>query len=289
MKKIVFGALFFASITVVNAQEESNSFQIKAASVQVGVLSGSSSISNISDFQKLAPTSDFQELDVIGFRRDNNFFGSNGPAFSMNVILAKPANENFARLNTEFRFGVSYQQSDVFNLSYSRTDEFRVDTLTSMRNGEQSFVDSIYDQSYYLAYTQRHVMLDGDVTISTNPNKRFKFYGGVGLSLGLSVSPSTTISYNTTSRLRNEIRTDDFNSDFDSESTYDSYRNKSGFFGRLYLPLGIDFRVGKTNETLKKYHLFVESRTSLMFQSVPELNFTTNTGNATTMGLRYDF
>lgn len=286
----MLGAFVLASIAVVNAQETSNSFQIKAASVQVGFLSGSSTISNISDFQKLASTSDFKESDVIGFRRNSNFFGSTGPAFSMNLILAKPADESRARLNTEFRFGISYQQYDVFNLSYSRTDNFRVDSLLSLRTGDQTFVDSVYSQDYNLSYTQNQVMVDADVTISTNPNKRFKFYGGVGLSIGLSVAPYTTISYSTSSSLeQSETQFNTFDSESEFDDTFENFRNEAGFFGRVYLPLGIDFRIGKTSETAKKYHMFLESRTSLMFQSVPELSLITNTGNVTALGLRYDF
>tara|TARA_B110000046_G_scaffold28052_1_gene28769 strand:+ start:65522 stop:65776 length:255 start_codon:yes stop_codon:yes gene_type:complete len=84
----------------------------------------------------LAPNSDFQESDIVGFKAQNNFLGSSGPAFSLNLVLAQANNEKAARLNTEFRFGISFQQADVFNLSYCRTDNFRADTLTSSRNAD---------------------------------------------------------------------------------------------------------------------------------------------------------
>jgi hypothetical protein len=291
MKKIILGALMVTSITVVNAQMNENlGFQIKAANVQFGFTSGRSAISNLSDFQKLAPNSDFKESDVLGFKAQNNFFGPSGVTFNANLVFAKPTEENTSRLNTEFRLGISFQQSDVFSLGYSRTDEFRVDTLTSARNGDQTFIDSSYTQDYSLFYTQRHVMVDADVTVSTDPNKRWKFYGGIGLSLGLSVAPYTSISYNTRSALeQSENRFNTFDNESDSETTVEKFRNDGGFFGRLYVPLGIDFRIGKRKESLKKYHLFVESRTSLTVQSVPELNLITNTATATGFGVRYDF
>ena len=152
-----------------------------------------------------------------------------------------------SRLNTEFRFGISFQQTDVLSLSYTRTDEFRVDTLMSSRNGDQIFVDSIYSQDYSLGL-HFNVMLwwMQMFTISTNPIKRFKFYGGVGLSLGLSVSPYTSIFYNTTSELeQSDSQFNTFDREWELDGTYEKFRNKGGFFGRVYVPLAVDFRIWK--------------------------------------------
>lgn len=291
MKKIVMAALVFASVAAVNAQENTNSgFQIKSASIQFGLSSGSTAPISLTDFQKLAPNSDFKESDLFGFERQNYSYESAGTSFSLNLIIAKPQNEKLAKLNAEFRLGLSFQQADVFTLNYNRTEEFRVDTLISQRNGEQLFVDSIYSQNYDLAYNQRHVMIDADVTVSTNPNKRWKFYGGIGFSLGVSVAPQTTISYNASSSLDRNVNFDEiYQPGFDSEFDYESFGNDAGFFGRVYVPLGLDFRIGKRKETLKKYHLFLESRPSLTFQSVPELNAVTTTSSVTGFGFRYDF
>ena len=291
MKKTMLGAIMITSLAMASAQETENSaLQIRAANVQFGLLSTNSVVSNLTDFQKLAPNSDFKESDLIGFKTQNSSFGASGPAFSANVVMARPNTQSNSRLNTEFRFGISFQQTDVLSLSYTRTDEFRVDTLMSSRNGDQIFVDSIYSRDYSLGYTQRHVMVDADVTISTNPIKRFKFYGGVGLSLGLSVSPYTSIFYNTTSELeQSDSQFNTFDREWELDGTYEKFRNKGGFFGRVYVPLAVDFRIGKRKESLRNYHLFLESRTSLMFQSVPELNLLTNTATVTGFGLRYDF
>lgn len=291
MKKILLSATISLFGLGLTAQVAENSvLQVKSANVQIGFYSGNSAVSNLSDFQKLAPNSTFQESDIVGFRAQNSFYGSSGQTFSVNLVFDKPTSETLSRLNTEFRFGVSYQQADIFYLSYGKTNRYRVDTLTSSRSGEQTFIDSVYSQDYNLSYTQRHVMVDADVVISTNSKKRWKFYGGVGLSLGLSVAPYTTISYDTRSNVEEQDRSNNgFNSDFEYENTEERFRNDGGFFGRVYLPIGVDFRVGKRKESLKKYHLFSESRPSLTFQSVPELNMISTTANVTSFGLRYDF
>ena len=110
------------------------------------------------------------------------------------------------------------------------------------------------------------------------------------MSLGLSVAPLKTIAYNTSSSLeQEETQFNSFDSEFEYDGTFENFRNDGGFFGRVYVPLWVDFRIGKRKEIFKKYHLFVESRTSLAFQSVPELVFVTTTTNLTGFGLRYYF
>tara|TARA_B110000046_G_scaffold28052_1_gene28770 strand:+ start:65837 stop:66088 length:252 start_codon:yes stop_codon:yes gene_type:complete len=80
-------------------------------------------------------------------------------------------------------------------------------------------------------------MVDADVTISTNPNKRLKFYGGIGLSLDLSVAPRTTIAYSTSSSLeQDETWFNTFDNDFENDDTFENYGNDGGFFGRIYVP-----------------------------------------------------
>lgn len=289
MKRMIVGVVLSALTVNLNAQEaEDTGLQLKSVSAQLGVFNGSSGISNSSDFQKLAPNSSFEKSDVSGFKIQNSFFGSSGPAFSMNIVLAKPENTNLSRLNTEFRFGISYQEIDVLNLGYDRIDEFRIDTLISSRSGNQVFVDSTYRQSYYLSYNQTNVMVDGDVTISTDPSKRFKFYGGIGFSLGFSAAASTDIIYSTTSNV-NIIEDEESSFEFEIDGSSERFRNDGGLFGRVYLPLGLDFRIGKTKATAMKYHLFVESRPNLSFHKVPELGSVTLTSNVSSLGFRYDF
>jgi len=288
MKRVVT-SLFALAITIgASAQKESKLLEIKAASWQFGLYIGEAGVSNFSDFQQLAPKMTLTENDLIGFSNSNGYIENAGFSFSANIILAKPSSENTPLFNPEFRFGVSFQQADVLNQTYHRRDEYRVDTLQSSRSGEEFYVDSIQNQQYSLSYVQQQVMLDGDVIISTDPQKRWKFYAGVGLSLGLSVSPRTeiaSISYSYIDGRGNEIE----DLDYQNEGNLERYSNKGGFFGRVYLPLGIDFTLGKRKESLKKYHLFVESRQSLNFQSVPELSPMTTLSSSGGIGLRYNF
>ena len=132
-------------------------------------------------------------------------------------------------------------------------------------------------------------MLDGDVTISTNPERRWKFYTGIGVSLGLSVSPRTEVNYDSWSYIEDRLLNNDRQSSDDYEVRSEEFANKTGFFGRVYIPLGVDFRIGKRKESLKKYHLFVESRQSLNFQTISELSSQVTTSSVGGFGLRYDF
>ena len=146
-------SLALTSLLAVNAQEETSTFKVKAVNLQLGVTNGSSVVSNLSDFQKLAPDSEFKEADIAGFRTQNSYFGSSGSGFSMNLVIAKAEGSKLSYLNPEFRFGVSYHQADLVYLGYTKRNESRVDTLTSSKTGEQTFTDSINTQDYSLAYS----------------------------------------------------------------------------------------------------------------------------------------
>jgi hypothetical protein len=290
MKKIAMCAALTFALSL-SAQDEVKRLEIKSASWQFGLNTGQSGVSNLSDFKKLAPNMMLSEADLIGFSNGSGFNENSGPAFSVNIILAKPTAfvEEVSRFNPEFRVGISYQRASLLNLNFVRTDQFRIDTLRSSQTGEEYYVDSIRNQDYSLGYIQQQVMVDGDVTISTNPDRRWKFYTGIGVSLGLSVSPRTEVNYDSWSYVEDGLSDNYRKSSNDYEGSSEEFANKTGFFGRVYIPLGVDFRIGKRKESLKKYHLFIESRQSLNFQTIFELSSQVTTSSVGGFGLRYDF
>ena len=290
MKKIATCVALISAFNL-SAQDEVKRLEIKSASWQFGLNTGQSGVSNLSDFRKLAPNMTLSEADLIGFSNGSGFNENSGPVFSANIIMAKPTAfaDEVSRFNPEVRVGISYQKAGLLNLNFNRRDEFRIDTLRSSQTGEEYYVDSIQNQSYSLSYIQQQVMVDGDVTISTNPEKRWKFYTGIGVSLGLSVSPRTEVSYNSWSYVENQLFNNDRELSSNNDDRSEEFANKTGFFGRVYIPLGVDFRIGKRKESLKKYHLFIESRQSLNFQTISELSSQVTTSSVGGFGLRYDF
>jgi hypothetical protein len=78
---------------------------------------------------------------------------------------------------------------------------------------------------------------------------------------------------------------EEFNSGY---GNYESERfNNQTSFGLLaYLPLGLDFRLGKNQEFWKRLHLFYEISPGLNMTFIPELNTATNIAIRNGLGLR---
>ena len=148
MKRIAMCAAFTFALSL-SAQDEVENLEIKSASWQFGLNTGQSGVSNLSDFKKFAPNMTLSEDDLIGFSNGSGFNENSGPAFSANIILAKPTAfaDEVSRFNPEVRVGISYQRASLLNLNFTRTDEFRIDTLRSSQTREEYYVDSIRNKA----------------------------------------------------------------------------------------------------------------------------------------------
>jgi hypothetical protein len=74
-------------------------------------------------------------------------------------------------------------------------------------------------------------------------------------------------------------------------STYanEFYRNRNFATFSAYVPLGIDFRIGKKREFWNRLHLFGEFRPSLNYAKIPELRRVLNPGITQSFGLKVTF
>jgi hypothetical protein len=177
--------------------------------------------------------------------------------------------------NRTFRAGISAQgiNASIYNTSNSFTT--RIDTLVSSANGSiYGFVDSVHRDFTYSSYMATAVRLDFSYLASTDVSKRFSFYSGVGLNFGITLAPRTEIHSHSWD---SEQITDTNDNYISTQSVYNAlnvnrqvYQNKMGYMAALYVPIGVDFRLGKKNEVMKKMHLFFELRPTISVLSIPE-------------------
>ena len=295
MKKIILSLVAFGIFAYSNAQEGSNSkIKLIGASLQYGMLFQSAeNFGNPADFQKLAPFETLNKKDLSSFDR-SNYFGidGDGPTLDVNLIFGRRSEDGSpTKFNIEYKFGLSYNFVELLSDNYSKETKYRTDTLTSSNSGEMYFVDSVNNERYDYRFERQIIYLNGGVTLSSNPDKKFKFYIGLEGSLGYSINSHTYLSYNNYSVIESDFSEFDRYVESDDNSfEFERVENKNGFSGRVSIPMGLDMRLNNDLASqFSQYHIFIESRPNLSYHSIKELGSKTVASNLVGVGFRYDF
>ena len=178
---------------------------------------------------------------------------------------------------------------------YSNVNEntFRVDTLYQGSTGNiYGFLDSTeryISNGYYQATS---IKADVAHIWSTDNDKRFSLFAGLGMNGGLNITPKTEIFSN---RWGESVLRDANGQVISSNGYYNSnwdfkretFQNKTGFSSAAYIPMGLDFRVGNKREYLKNLHLFSEIRPALNWVYVPETRSYIFPTVQSTMGVKW--
>ena len=260
---------------------------IDDVTVLTGFAAEAGSPVNFSDFQRLAPESDLLRGDYSEFRPRSGSSNPFGGAFSVLLGLRfRESNGENYRSNPRLRLGVSYVSSTMLSHSYFQSTTTPYDTLTSSATGEMIFVDSVNNKNLNMDYQYQQIRLDVSLIFSTNPASRWSLYGGLGVSSGLSVNASSEIAY---SEYDQTSRNDYFRDNIyfsDDEYIQESFQNETNFSTMVYVPLGVDFRLGKNKPFWKQLHLVYELRPMVQFTNIPELGNYSNVGINSMFGLR---
>lgn len=241
---------------------------------------------SFSDFEKLAPQSDLMRGDYSDYRASRSSTNPYGGALSILMGLRFRGSDGESyRSNPRLRLGVSYMSSNMLSQTYFKTTRTPYDTLTSSATGDMIFIDSVNNQYLQMDYNYRQLRLDASLIFSTNPASRWSLYGGLGVSSGLSVNASTDISFSEYDQTDGQYRY--FDGRYrDGEYVSESFRNETSFATMVYVPMGVDFRLGKKRAFWKQLHLCYELRPMVHFTNIPELGSFSNVGVNSMFGLR---
>lgn len=294
MKKNIF--LFLAAIFAVhvsNAQEKKQpKYKISQFQLSFG---GDRSLAplniNQNEFNVLAPGAQMPANSMPYSTQ----FGWDAPTLNMNVAFhPTKRNESAGEYNKNrtFRAGISAQgiSASIYNTSNSFTT--RIDTLVSSSNGSVfGFVDSTHRDFTFSSYLATAVKLDFAYLASTDVAKRFSFYSGVGMNFGITIAPRTEIHSHSWD---SEQITDTNGNYISTQSVYNAlnvnrqvYQNKMGYMAALYVPIGVDFRLGKKNEVMQKMHLFFELRPTISVLNIPETKTYVYPSMQNCMGIKF--
>lgn len=219
----------------------------------------------------------------------HGYMGLSNVGINLNLGMKVRNNEtNEYYKSPVLRAGFQFYSISTIN-SYGRIKEsHRVDTLSSTSSNSSIFIDSVEDRSLYVSKQAELINVDFSLIFRTDTSKLWSLFGGAGFSTGVSINSYTRVNVRDHSHY--EYR-GDYNAQ-GSQSYYglsswggreERHHNKMNFMANVYLPLGVDVRLGQQTAFWRRLHLFYEFRPGLSVLTVPEIG--TITGVSITHGV----
>lgn len=226
---------------------------------------------NYSRYQALFPNSILLQDHYL---TEWNFGPTNADMFNFLVGFTFKENQSYEQ---RLRFGITISGFTPVFLQFFQTNNFAFDTLTSARTGNSTFIDSVYREDLSLDITQGELGIDVSYLLKINHLGRWSLYGGLGLEVGTRLAGEAEITYETSASYKTAEGQGFYYSNRQStpiSSEKEFHQLNGGFYVQGYLPLGVDFRLGKEHELWQRVHLYLELRPTLRFSNA---DFATNT------------
>lgn len=293
---VLYPCVMMAQETASNTKTESHScFRASDLAVSTGFFSQATTNSTVEDFRKLAPNSTLLNFNSNGYSRS---FGTSFDSYTVyntaiGIQLLNKRKQEY-RNNPQLRIGISYTSESLLSAYYNRETSRPYDTLSSSQTGQAIYVDSVFNSSYSMNYYNNVLSLDLALLFRTNPEARWALFAGIGCTAGISLNAYTsifhlessgTISYSDNASFNNYYGNSFRNTDVE----YESFNNKGGYSITGYLPIGVDWRIGKKREFWMPLHLFYEMRPGLNISNIPELGSQVTANLQNSWGVRYRF
>ncbi|GCD78987.1 hypothetical protein [Schleiferia thermophila] len=268
-----------------------NKISIHDIYIQTGFFSERNTNGTLSDFKTLAPQSVLLNNNMTDFSQSGGFSLTSNTMFSVMLGLQfSDKQKTIYKANPLLRLGISYFSGTTLTGGLYKEDRKPYDTLTSTQTGQTVYIDSITTKNYSMNYSSEQLRFDGSLIFRTNPEARWSIFTGIGITAGLSINANTDIYYSnygrTETRYANGNTSSSYGYSSSDNSKTEKFRNKSNFGLSSYIPMGIDFRIGKKKEFWKRTHLFYELRPGINITSIPELRTITNASIQHGLGLR---
>lgn len=288
MKKYAFLLLQVLCFTFFTIGQKNSSFSVSDVFISGGAQLYSIPNYQLNDIQKLAPNSKILSQDLSGYNSSywgNNYYSDGAAIFSAQLAFKKNKEKVSVTTNPIYRVGISYGNFNTLMDQRYKTTATPYDTLTSSRTGETFYIDSLYTQGIMSTHTKQQLRLEGALIFQTENQRRLSFYAGASLALGVSFNAETRISeyeyaYGT-----------GYNSFFYSsnlgEYKAETFENKGSWTAEVGIPLGANFRLGKTTPLLNQFNLFLEIKPSIGFIDVPEVKTLIVPLLQNSIGIRY--
>jgi len=244
----------------------------------------------VDEFRALASQSTLLDRDFQGFSSFPGYTSDLSQAFTGMVGFRLANHDRSAyHSNPVFRAGIGYYAQTLMTNQLYRKQTKPWDTIYSAQTGLLNYVDSVIIENYQMKYRAEQIRLDISVIFTTSPAERWSVYSGVGVIAGLSFNSYTEVYYDKHKTVEPHQANGTYiytTSPPVSHDKTERFTNRNGYVYSLYIPLGIDFRIGKRIDFLRQIHLVYEARAGLHVNRIPELNTYTTADILQNIGIR---
>lgn len=259
--------------------------------IKTGFFSEHNTNGTLADFKTLAPQSVLLNNNMTDFSQSVGFSITGNSMLSIMLGLQfSDKQKTIYKANPLLRLGISYFSGTTLTGGSYKEDRKPYDTLTSTQTGQTVYIDSVTSKNYSVNYSSEQLRFDGSLIFRTNPEDRWSIFTGIGITAGLSINANTDIYYSNYGRTEtlyaNGSTSSSYNYSGYNNSKTEKFKNKSNFGSSIYIPMGIDFKIGKKREFWKRTHLFYELRPGINIASIPELRTIINASLQHGLGLR---
>ena len=155
-----------------------------------------------------------------------------------------------------FGSGIGYRSDQ----SWTKTETFAIDTLTSSQTGQQYSIDSTHNQTIGRSYEANDFMIGVSHFFQTNPLRRFALHVGITASYGFSVNARMSTYQNDWSSVSPNLGVDSYENKFYRAEVADAPKSHSM---TLQLPVELSFRPWKNGKALQGLSLALAYRPTL--------------------------
>lgn len=259
------------TLTAICSNGQAQETKPENRSVEIALTTGYSdsywaSISNTTwnkyapDFAIPADSSGYMQGNSSGYPYGNPYSISSYVLGSVHVSYKNAfldAKKIRSSVGLVFGSGIGYRSDQ----SWTKSESFTIDTLTSSQTGEQYTVDSTYAQGMGRSYEANDFMIGVSHFFQTNPMRRFSLHLGITASYGFSVNARMSTYQYDWSSVTPTLGVND-----SDESTY--YRTEitdapKSHSLTLQLPVELSFRPWKNGKMLQGLSLALAYRPTL--------------------------
>lgn len=246
-------------------------------------------LGTLNDFRKLATQSTILNKDLSAYSSAIFMSTYGQTSFSAKLgISFLDKDKNTYKANPTVRIGFNYFRNVGLISQLDKTTRVRFDTLYSTTGGPPVYLDSVTHYFIGMSYGTEELRVDISLIFRTNIEARWSIYAGIGGTLGGSLNSYTTINYSESSSVESSAIGAPMNNNFYSGSS-ERFKNKSSIGYSMYLPLGLDFRMGNNREFWKRLHVYYEAKPFLNSSYLHHIGMFTNVGIQNGLGLRVVF